>query len=80
MLLPGTEKVGQRYVGPLLVLSGQEYAETPFPELHRRICDALRGRRPRLVAEWSGSDGGTRLMFEDGSVRELPPGGDSGQT
>jgi hypothetical protein len=69
----GTEKVGQEYTQPLLVLSGKEYAEIPFPDLHDRICDALRGNRPRWVAEWTGSDGRIRLMFEDGTVREVPP-------
>jgi hypothetical protein len=37
----GTEKAGQRYVGPLLVLSGREYEAMSFGELHKRICDAL---------------------------------------
>jgi hypothetical protein len=46
-----TEKVGQEYIGPLLVLSGEEYAALSFQVIHERICDALRGRRPRLVAE-----------------------------
>jgi hypothetical protein len=69
----GTEKVGQEYVHPLLVLSGPEYAATPFPALHERICDALRGGRPRWVAEWIDGNERRRLMFEDGSVRELPP-------
>ena len=32
----GTEKVGQEYVVPLLVLSGVEYATTSFHELHVR--------------------------------------------
>ena len=74
----GTEKVGQEYVNPLLVLSGPEYATVPFQELHERICDALRGGRPRCVAEWLGGDGRGRLIFEDGSVREVPPERDSG--
>ena len=38
----GTEKVGQQYVGPLLVLSGRDYEAISFGELHNRICDALR--------------------------------------
>jgi hypothetical protein len=71
----GTEKVGQRYLDPLLVLSGEEYAAIPFPVLHDRICDALRGGRPRWIGEWTGEDGRIRLMFEDGSVRILPPDG-----
>jgi hypothetical protein len=41
-----TEKVGQEYIGPLVVLSGEEYATMPFHILHDQICDALRGRRP----------------------------------
>ena len=41
-----------------------------FEDLHRRICDALRGDRPRLVAESWEPDGRVRLRFEDGSVRE----------
>lgn len=69
----GTEKVVQEYVRPLLVLSAAEYAAMSFSELHERICDALRGDRPRYVGEWMGKDGTTRLMFEDGSVQELPP-------
>jgi hypothetical protein len=56
-------------VRPLLILSGQEYATIPFGELHESICDALRGDRPRLVAEVRGPGGGGRLLFEDGSVQ-----------
>jgi hypothetical protein len=32
---------------PLLVLTGEEYAKITFEELHTRICDPLRGNRPR---------------------------------
>jgi hypothetical protein len=70
------EKVGQEYVSPLLVLSGKEYARISFPEMHDRICDALRGSRPRLVGEWLAADGRARVMFEDGSVREVTPNED----
>jgi hypothetical protein len=66
----GTQKRGQEYVGPLVVLSGQEYAQISFPELHRRICDALRGERPRFMAELTGGDGSARLLFEDGSIED----------
>lgn len=65
-----TEKVGQEYVRPLLVLSGAEYAALSFQELHDRICDALRGNEARLVAEAFGPDGQRRLVFEDGLVVE----------
>jgi len=65
----GTARSPQEYATPLLVLSGQTYATIPFEELHQLICDALRGDRPRLVAEVRGPGGGGRLLFEDGSVQ-----------
>ena len=49
--LKGTPRSGQEYASPLLVLTGGEYARIPFEELHRRICDALRGNRAPVVAE-----------------------------
>jgi hypothetical protein len=68
-----TEKIGQEYIGPLLVLSGAEYAAMPFEMLHNRICDALRGSRPRLLAEMIGRDGETQLIFDDSAVKPLLP-------
>jgi hypothetical protein len=47
----GTARSPQEYLRPLLILSGQEYATTAFGQLHHMICNALRGRRPRLAAE-----------------------------
>jgi hypothetical protein len=38
-----------------------------FDELHTRICDALRGDRPRLVIETIGPDGRHSLQLEDGT-------------
>lgn len=70
----GTERSPQEYVRPLLVLSGAEYAALPFRELHDRICDALRGCRPRLVAEMWGADGRGRLLFEDGGTQDVADG------
>lgn len=58
-----TEKVGQEYIGPLVVLSGEAYAALAFQVLHDRICNALRGIRPRLIAETINSSGST-LVFE----------------
>jgi hypothetical protein len=69
----GTEKVGQEYVHPLLTLSGREYQAMTFVELHRRICDALRGNRPQCVVEFLSGDGDVRVFFDDGSVREVFP-------
>jgi hypothetical protein len=69
----GTPKDVQRYVDPLLVLTGEEYERSTFAELHGRICDALRGSRPRVVMEaWRG-DGGVSFRMEDGSSRDLAP-------
>ena len=68
-----TNKVIQRYEQPLMTLTGGEYAALLFHELHERICDALRGDAPRVVAHWIAPCGGARLHHDDGSVRELPP-------
>jgi hypothetical protein len=67
----GTAKRVQEYIGPLLVLSGEEYAQIPFPELHDRICDALRGDRPRYIGEFGKADGSVLVMFEDGSTQDV---------
>ena len=65
-----TPKVGQEYICPLLVLSGSEYLALSFQTLYERICDALRGNRPRLVAQLiSGSE--TQLIFDDGTSRKV---------
>jgi hypothetical protein len=64
----GTARHGQEYVAPLLVLSGKEYTAIPFRVLHERLCDALRGDRPRLAAEVLRPDGSSSLVYDDGSV------------
>lgn len=80
----GTSRSGQEYDSPLLVLTGEEYAATPFQILHDRLCDVLPGDRPRLVLEVFEGDGGATLVFEDGSKAPGPPitpddgSGDSG--
>lgn len=66
----GTSENGQEYVDPLLVLTGREYRDVTFEELHRRLCDALRGGRPKVVAQLLGPDGSVRTFFEDGSEDE----------
>jgi len=47
----GTARSGQEYESPLLVLTGAEYAATPFQVLHDRLCTVLRGTRPVGGAE-----------------------------
>jgi hypothetical protein len=69
----GTPKDGQRYVDPLLVLTGEEYEKSTFDGLHKRICDALRGTRPKVVMEAWGADGSVRLVTRDGTSRLLTP-------
>ena len=64
----GTKRSGQEYEAPLLVLTGTEYAAMPFQLLHDRLCEALRGTRPRLVMEVFARESIT-LVFEDGSTR-----------
>lgn len=68
----GTNRSGQEYVAPLLVLSGAEYAAMPFQALHDRLCEALRGTKPRLVLEVFGADVTRKLVFENGSTVAVP--------
>jgi len=65
----GTARSPQEYENPLLVLTGEEYARITFDEIHRRLCDALRGERPRLTMQTLRPDGRSQLIFEDGSTR-----------
>ncbi len=55
--IKGTDRSGQEYASPLLVLTGEEYARITFEALHRRICDTLRGNRSPVVAEVLLQDG-----------------------
>lgn len=64
----GSARSPQEYVKPLLVLSGRHYASISFIELHTRICDALRGTGPRVVAQSFTPDGGLQLILSDGRV------------
>ena len=68
----GTPRAAQEYESPLLVLTGAGYAAMPFPDLHDRLCDALRGTKPRLVLEVFAPDSTTTLVFEDGSTAPRP--------
>ena len=60
--IKGTPRSGQEYASPLLVLTGAEYARVTFGELHRRICDALRGNRAPIVAEVMLPDGTRKII------------------
>ncbi|HWM94729.1 MAG TPA: hypothetical protein VN493_28505 [Thermoanaerobaculia bacterium] len=58
----GTNRSHQEYVDPLLVLTGEEYARLSFEVLHERICQALRGGRPRLSLQCLSPSGRSTLV------------------
>jgi hypothetical protein len=64
----GTDRSPQEYVNPLMVLTGREYASISFADLHTRICDALRGGAPAVVAQSFTADGHIQLILEDGRI------------
>lgn len=64
----GTHRSVQEYQSPLLVVAGTKYASLPFSVVHEGICEALRGSRPKLLAELLQPDGSTRAVFDDGSI------------
>jgi hypothetical protein len=69
--IKGSERSGQEYVSPLLVLTGEEYACITFEELHDRLCNALRGNRSPVVMEILNPDGSHKIVRhkeEDGGA------------
>ena len=70
----GTARSPQEYENPLLVLSGQEYASISFVELHTRICDALRGKGPKVEAQLLTADGDIQLVLSDGQILDSRKG------
>ena len=67
----GTQRSAQEYVDPLLVLTGEHYANMTFEALYARICQALRGDKPRVIATFVVPGGRTRILFEDGTGKEV---------
>ncbi len=67
----GTDRSPQEYVQPLLVLTGEAYANMTFDTLYTQICDALRGDKPRIIAEYLAPGGRRRILFEDGTAKEI---------
>jgi hypothetical protein len=67
----GTERSPQEYVYPLLILTGEAYSHMTFDTLHRRITDALRGDKPRVVMTSLAPGGSIRILFEDGTHKEV---------
>ena len=66
----GTIRSAQEYSAPLFVLSGVEYASVCFTALYTRVCDALRGDRPPLLAEIIQTDGTSKLFFDNESTTD----------
>ena len=58
----GTARCPQEYVGPLLVLNGEDYARLTFSDLHKRLCEALRGNRAPVIAEVILPDGTHKII------------------
>jgi hypothetical protein len=59
-----TQRSGQEYVDPLLVLTGQEYAEVPFQVLLDKLEEAVRSG-PRVVVEYLDGDGETHIIRDN---------------
>jgi hypothetical protein len=58
----GTERSGQEYQSPLLVLTGEEYDKITFADLHEHICSVLRGNRAPVVAQVFNPDGSHKII------------------
>jgi hypothetical protein len=74
--IKGTNRNGQEYVSPLLILTGEEYSHITFEELHARLCAALRGNRTPVGMEILDSDG-THKIISDKGEKNKPAGGDA---
>jgi hypothetical protein len=58
----GTERSGQEYQSPLLVLAGEEYDKITFSDLYLRICSVLRGDRAPVIAQIVRPDGSNEII------------------
>ena len=67
----GTPRSPQEYVNPLLVITGEVYARMTFETLYACICQALRGNKPEVVATMLLPTGRARILFEDGTSKEV---------
>jgi hypothetical protein len=71
----GTARSPQEYANPLAILSGPEYASISFVELHTRVCDALRGTGPGVVAQSFKADDEMQLLLSAGRILDTRKGG-----
>jgi hypothetical protein len=67
----GTARSPQEYHHPLLVLTGEAYANMTFDNLYTQICQALRDGKPRVVAEYLEPGGRIRILFADGTAKDV---------
>ena len=67
----GTARSHQEYQHPLLVLTGEAYANMTFDNLYTQLCKALRGDRPQVVAQYLAPGGHLRILFEDGTAKDI---------
>ena len=42
-----------------------------FDHLYARICNALRGDKPRVVAQYLAPGGRIQILFEDGTAKDI---------
>ena len=68
----GTARSSQEYVDPLLVLSGEEYAQMPFQTLLDKLEEAI-SSGPRVVAEYFDSEGHTHIVRDDTEEATMQP-------
>ena len=62
--MKGTARHGQRYVDPLLVFTGEEYAKMPFQTLLGKLEEAV-SSGPRVMAEFLDSDGESHTFTDE---------------
>ena len=67
----GTDRSAQEYRSPLVMLSGKECSSMTFVKLHETLSEALRGTRPRVIAEVRRPDGSIQVMYEDGKSQNV---------
>jgi hypothetical protein len=60
----GTERSGQEYVDPVLVLTGKQYAKASFQVLLDKLEECIRSG-PRVVAEYLDGDGEIRVFTDE---------------
>src|SRR5688572_9893956 len=67
----GTAHSPQEYANPLLILFRPGIS---FVELHTRVCDALRGTGPEVVAQSFTADDEMQLVLSDGRILDTRKG------